>query len=91
MKIEPLNGNAFVKEEKINQTESGILLSTEQKEGSIVTIYEIEENENDLKAGDKIIVSRYVLEDAKIPQKGGKLLELKTCPIDSILARIYEI
>lgn len=90
MKLVPINDTAYVIEEAETVTKSGIVLATEQRKGCIGTIYAISDNEIGLKAGDRVIFSKFAVEDVELKDEKGPIKNLKSLKIDSISAILHD-
>lgn len=84
--IHPINGQVYLQEETEQTSKFGIVLP-DAKVSSIGTIYAIEEdNEFQLQKGDRVIFSKYAIEDVSYSEDGTKVPNLKSLHIDAIHA-----
>ena len=81
MKIKPLNNRLLIKPQELNETESGIILSTEQDLIiEIADVLEVCDNVKLVKKGDKVLFKSWALDEVRI--KDEKLCFLH---VDDIL------
>jgi co-chaperonin GroES (HSP10) len=93
MKIIPLNNTVFLIDEKMEETDSGIIIAGDQsKHGAVMEVYAVDDNEWGIKEGDRVIVDKYVVTDVHIRSntKQDIIKGLKKCPIDSLSGKIEE-
>lgn len=83
--IHPINGQVYLQEEVEQTSKFGIVLPN-AKVSSIGTIYAIEENEFQLQKGDRVIFSKYAIEDVSYSEDGKQVPNLKSLHIDAIHA-----
>lgn len=86
--IHPINGQVFIIEDRSEVTsKTGIIVEIEKKVSSIGTIYAIaEDNEQGLKKGDRVLFSRYAVEDVMYLEDDQKVPNLKSLHIDAVHA-----
>lgn len=81
---------AFLIEDVQTEGKYGIVFSQEKKLGSIGTICAIaDDNEADLKVGDRVVYSKFVFDDINVPDKDGNPVKhLKYGPHSEIPAKL---
>lgn len=86
--IVPLNNHVYLIEETESMSASGIYFANEQRKGCVGVIYAInEDNEYELKVGDRVLFSRYTAEDVELRDEDNKPIKnLKSCHLDSLSA-----